>query len=93
MLVEVNYLDQCGSVCFFCGEQLSIIEVVEKQYNDKNRVNAKTYRCTCSQNHIVFVQQYITNDGFSVSLQNHMFVFVDDLNDYIGIRNIHDADY
>ncbi len=76
MLIEVDYLDKNGSVCWFCGNPLNINELAENSYSDK--IAIKTYRCTCQQGHTSFIQQYTVKDEFDLYLTMHYYIYIED---------------
>lgn len=88
MLIKVDYLDENGSVCYFCGQQLEIIKVIEKEYSDTKRVTSKMYQCKCEMGHDIFVQIHQTGDNqFEIELTRHMFIFIDDYIEHGGLES------
>lgn len=86
MLIQVDYMDQNGSICYFCGEPLNIDSVVEKEYSHATkRVTSKVYQCKCAQGHFSFVQIHQkVNAAFEINIRSHMFVFFDDYIEHGG---------
>jgi len=86
MLMQVDYMDQNGSVCYFCGQPLNINKVVEKTYSHTTqRVTSKIYQCTCSQGHLNFIQVHqVVDDVFEIGIKTHLFVFFEDYLEHGG---------
>ena len=83
MLTEVDYFDMGGSMCWFCGCDIKIEELSEQ--TGFENIDIKTYRCKCEQGHISFVQHYIKKDNFNVKLTLHLFIYIDDYFEHMGI--------
>ena len=89
MLTEVDYIDMNGSICWFCGQDLRINELCEQSGFDN--VDIKTYRCLCEQGHTSFVQHYISKAKYNLQLTTHLFIYIDDYFEHMGI-NINQID-
>ena len=67
----------------FRSQDISINELCEEAAFDN--VDIKTYRCTCQQGHVSFVQHYLNKATYNLQLTTHLFIYIDDYFEHMGI--------
>jgi hypothetical protein len=86
MLVEIQYRDDEGSICPYCGEALIIADKPCKWSGTcVDDYNVKLYACTCPHGHISFVstETLITDDDYVFT--KRMFAFYQDWEEHIDM--------
>jgi hypothetical protein len=92
MLVEVQYHDEEGSVCPFCGWDLTVksklndttIVTPENHRYIHNGYEVRLYPCECPSGHITFLaQQSLEGDDYEYTMR--AFVFYQDWEDHIDM--------
>ena len=97
MLVEVQYHDEEGSVCSFCGAALAVkraIDWLDKEVADEDcatteriihdGLEVRLYPCECPMGHMSFLaQQMDMKDEYNYTMR--AFVFYQDWEDHIDM--------
>lgn len=83
MLVEIQYHDHEGSICPFCGNDLSISYILP-QKTTREGYSITLYPATCKQGHMVFlVQEFEQRDEYEYTVR--VFAFYQDVEEHLEI--------
>jgi hypothetical protein len=86
MLVEIDYPDNEGSVCPYCGAMLNVdAKPCKWSGTCVDDYNVKLYSCVCPQGHITFVstETQITDDDYIFT--RRMFAYYQDWEEFIDM--------
>jgi hypothetical protein len=86
MLVEVQYHDESGSVCPFCGNGLALKpqEDAAQYIFIREDYSIKMFPCECLLGHLTFVSLE-TEEGDEYQYRTRMFTYYQDWEDHIDI--------
>ena len=84
MLIEVQYHDESGSVCPFCGHGVGVCRYQEKEQYVHEGYGIRLYPCVCSSGHLSFVAME-TEEGDEFQYSARMFVYYQDWEDHIDM--------
>ena len=86
MIVEIQFHDDQGSICPFCGDSL-VVGVRRQEAESMHRENYETilYPCVCPQGHFVFVSTESINDDDEYYFIQRMFAFYQDWEEHVDM--------
>ena len=84
MLIEVQYHDEIGSVCSFCGQGLQVHPDWDKEEYAHQGYTVRLYPCLCPNGHLSFVTME-TEEGDEYQYSSRMFVYYQDWEDHIDM--------
>jgi hypothetical protein len=83
MIAEVQYKDQNGSVCAFCGRQLSVVDKCETYEHEDTMI--KQYATVCPLGHLNFIVTTSVNNTHEYVFTTRQFVYYQDWEDHVDM--------
>jgi hypothetical protein len=86
MIVEIQFHDDQGSICPYCGELLHVkTRRIDAESMHRENYETKLYPCVCPQGHFVFVTTEINNTDDEYIYIQRMFAFYQDWEDHVDM--------
>lgn len=92
MLVEIQFHDQNGSICPYCGAPLAAgVRRRKAECVERENYETRIYPCMCRNGHLIFVTTESVNNDDEYLFLTRMFAFYQDWEDHVDMTITHGA--